>query len=101
MNSVTRKVEVTQEDIDKGCRMQVNTCPVARAIKRTFPEFDEDLITVHEQEVIVFYKGWSRKIPLPESVEGFIRAYDYLERPELGYDPMLIRPFSFDLTVVI
>lgn len=96
MNSVTRKVEVTQDDIGEGCRFDTNNCPVARAIKRTFPEFDEDLLVVHEQEIIVSYKGWCRKIAMPEHVEQWIRNYDYAKATLI-----VVSPISFDLTVVI
>ena len=33
-------IEVTQEDISNGVRGFCSLCPIARALKRTFPEWD-------------------------------------------------------------
>lgn len=91
MNLVTRKVEVTAEDIQKGVQLNCDACPVHRALSRVFPEFDK--IVVHEQEALVEYQGWSRKVNFPEEAEKFIRAFDRNHES--------VEPFSFDLGVYV
>lgn len=90
MDRVTRKVEVTQIDIAGGCRLDSDNCPVQRALVRTFPEFDS--VVVHEKDILLTYKGWSRSEYTPEAVEQWIRDFDH-ERP--------VEPFTFDFTVSI
>ena len=93
MNLVTRRVEVTKEDIAAGQPGQCEACPVYFALCRTFPEFDR--IVVHEKDILVQYQGWSRNIAVPEEVESFIRTFDDTKVQ------VEVQPFSFDLGVYV
>lgn len=81
------KIEVTQEDIDKGARKNHNGfyclgCPVARAMKRALG--------------VEYYVGYAHThtysgplIDLPDTVRVFVRKYDH--------NPASVQPFTFDL----
>jgi hypothetical protein len=82
---VKLKIEVTQEDIDKGKRDDCTSCPIALAAIRTGATsafVDSDSIhIVAENERGLFFK-------LPLKAQQFIHDFDY-SRP--------VSPFSFVL----
>jgi hypothetical protein len=82
-------VDVTQKDIDKGCKTNATHCPVARAGKRVF----KCNVSVTSLTLSVFspHGGW-QDIPLPNEVGSFIRSFDR-DKP--------VQPFSFNLDVTL
>lgn len=77
------KVEVTQNDIEQGEACVGGYCPIALALRRVCPKFDN--IHVGDR-VVEFYKGYGKYIHLdeltavykmPESGKKFVRKFDY------------------------
>lgn len=65
------KIQVTQEDIDKGERWKCGACPIALAAIRAF----------HQPHVLVdrdcvWVPGEDRGRSMPDKAQSFIRAFD-------------------------
>jgi len=84
------KIEVTQEDIDKGSRESETHCPVARAVKRAIPWFN-----VRAGNSVLYLDNKSGqpvcKVCLP------FRAQDFIERFDNRVE---VRPETFFVTGV-
>ncbi|MCI0537687.1 MAG: hypothetical protein L0Z50_20935 [Verrucomicrobiales bacterium] len=85
------RIEVTQNDIDKGCEKDCLKCPVALAINRVLRKpyvcyVDIPLIRIRKGRSLDFVC----EILTPEVAIDFIRAFDP------GRD---VSPFSFDLSI--
>jgi hypothetical protein len=76
-------INVTQEDIDKGCQRNSSNCPVARAIKRQTGQ--DVLVGAYQFGLMSGEKLW-----MPQGVQNFVYAFDN------GYN-VLTKPFSFYL----
>lgn len=79
------RIEVTEEDIQYGCRCDPDCCPVGRALSRAGLAHLGVLGTAvrvecQRQEVVL--------LVLPEEVQNWILCFD-------GYGP--VSPFSFEL----
>lgn len=87
-------VQVTQEDIDHGCKGNSGNCPIARAIRReTLSILPRYIIRVCSSEILLhselsFYLSGIRSTP--EVVATFIRRFDNGES---------VIPFNFILTL--
>jgi hypothetical protein len=86
--SKRKLIHVIQDDIDKGSVGSANSCPVARALKRKFPQYGHVLVFTYSVRMwndinynAVFYT-------FPEKVSTFIKAYDRGQKME---------PFNFYL----
>ncbi len=79
------KIQVTQEDIDKGCRNNRYDCPIAWATLRTTKS---NYVSVESKFVVL---DWGTYL-LPESAREFVRLFDQGES---------MRPFEFDLACEI
>jgi hypothetical protein len=79
--SAVIKVQVTQEDIDEGCRGDFACCPIARALWRVFPE---------KSVMVEFHCVWigDMKRELPPDAVRFIEEYDTNH---------LVQPFEFSI----
>lgn len=81
---MTMRIDVTQEDIDKGVKKCHCTCPIALALKRqtrvAYEVSDDCVVAVTDR----FAHG------LPEHASSFIRAFD------MG---LIVAPFSFELDI--
>lgn len=75
------RIQVTQEDIDKGCKGKFYACPVARALERdTGMEWGVGTTlacTTDKKTGLI-----DRKIQLPETVSRFIRNFDFGDKVE-------------------
>ncbi len=81
-------IEVTQEDIDAGCKCHPNNCPVANAIQRITKAV---FVSVNpSQACISLFGGNFRYFDLPGEVTEFIHNFD-LDK--------IVVPFSFELGV--
>lgn len=79
------KIDVTQEDIDKGTPEKSNSCPIALALKRQLPEAEEISVDI----VSDFMIDEQRYIgDLPKSGEMFIQDFDNHKQ---------VNPFSFEM----
>lgn len=78
------RIEVTQEDIDRGKRGNSCECPVARAVKRAIG--DGGVFVQHEH-----ISTRTHYFRAPREVRNFITAFDY---PIPGFT---ILPFAFDI----
>ena len=101
------KVEVTQEDIDKGIPSDCNNCAVALALKRKYKTdavsvripADDDYVLLsvngeelnirsnHEEDILYF-------------INVFDKQYNYTTKEEYyskGYNP---QPFEFEVNVI-
>jgi len=61
-------VEVTQDDIDKGCRANAYRCPVALALSRTFNK--------HVGANSCWAAFESHDVRLPEIASKFVKDFD-------------------------
>jgi hypothetical protein len=66
------KIEVTQEDIDRGIPEDPTSCPVARAVRRAFP--DAKQIGVDYGEVVVDDNEWIVNAGTAIFIEDFDRG---------------------------
>ena len=83
------KIEVTQDDIDNGLRIDCELCPVAKAIVRATGK----QARVSAVGVFFFPETPSAKqIFLPSKVQLFIKSFDRKEP---------VQPFSFDLDIEV
>ena len=83
------KIEVTQEDIDKGVRFSGVNCPIARAFKRSTNTWT-DLLVIRK-EALCLEVSYGKFIPIkrfPPHVTDFINRLDRRE---------LVGPFVFEL----
>ncbi len=78
------KIQVTQEDIDRGQRYDGESCPIALAIARVRSDIKEIQITPY------FAILGSRRCPLPLVARSFIWAFDIGDKP---------RTIEFDLEI--
>lgn len=81
------KIEVTQDDIEKGRRRGSQTCPVARAIKRRLKAGIKAAVYGRAG----FVKGWLRHMSdMPGKTQRFVADFDS-KRP--------VKPFTFTLNI--
>lgn len=78
------KIQVTQDDIDKGEIENPNTCAIARAVKR---ETHRRHVGIYEDNGIEIEKD-HYKMPWTKTIRNFIDRFDKGEK---------VRPFSFEL----
>lgn len=74
------RIDVTQDDIDAGIRIDCTHCPIALAVRRLIPYANVGCYTVYADEMPDYV--------LPQPAIDFIRAFDN-KRP--------VKPFSFDM----
>ena len=67
-------VEVTQEDINKGCPNFGHACPVALALKRLFPTYQ---VIVNTNQVTLHDDREYKIAKLPPEVVRFVYDFDY------------------------
>lgn len=87
MNKV--KVKVTQEDIDKGCKRDYLSCPIANAINRTVKGYRAEVTEVD----IVLVK--STKAYYATTAKVSRRVFDFMQSFDLGLN---VKPFTFTMT---
>jgi len=88
----TLRIEVAQEDIQGGLPDSPDDCPIARAVRRAYPDFrfvyvGEDFIGLRRAPCELHQ---SEHIDLPEIACRFIRDFD--ERAE-------VKPISFEVLI--
>lgn len=83
------RVQVTQEDIDKGVDCDSGRCPIARALLRQVPGVVSVCVTV---DGVDYAKADGRfaAVELPREAVRFITLFD---------DGRLVSPFEFDLNL--
>lgn len=91
-----RLVTVTEDDIRNGTPGNCETCPVALAAKRAYPEASD--VYVYEKEISVVVTGGychttSYQQWLPDAARNFVRDFD-----AKGADA--VEPFSVELELV-
>jgi len=79
------KIEVTQEDIDRGARRSCCNCPIALAVKRLVP---------HCSEVDVRCGAIYAKTPELWKADASISVIDFISGFDAGRP---VQPFSFPL----
>ena len=80
------KIEVTQNDIDKGIQGECQLCPIARAIKRS-SNFKRVYVNTKYIEVLHYVTG-VKTYELPKKAKTFVKRFDRQEP---------VKPFSFEL----
>ena len=94
------KVEVTQEDIDKGVPEDCNNCAVALALKRKY-KTDNVFVSIPDDYVLLTVNGEDLNIrynyenDILNFIDAFDKQYNY-ENPE-EYKP---KPFEFEVNVI-
>lgn len=83
------KITVTQDDIDEGCALSANNCPIARALVREFYNPD---VWVGSSVRIRYPSGGSRRYEISRAARRFINRFD--EGKE-------VKPFSFIITETV
>ena len=94
------KVEVTQEDIDKGIPSDCNNCAVALALKRKYKTdnvfvsipYDYVLLTVNGEDLNIRY---NYENDILNFIDAFDKQYNY-ENPK-EHKP---KPFEFEVNVI-
>ena len=99
------KVEVTQEDIDKGVPEDCNNCAVALALKRKYktdnvfvsiPDTDYLLLTVNGDELNMRRNDEN---DILNFIDVFDKQYNYTTTEE-EYDRKKPEPFEFEVNVI-
>ena len=99
------KVEVTQEDIDKGVPEDCNHCAVALALKRKY-KTDNVLVSIPDDYVLLTVNGEELNIRSNHEedilyfINVFDKQYNYTTKEEYyskGYNP---QPFEFEVNVI-
>ena len=94
------KVEVTQEDIDKGIPSDCNNCAVALALKRKY-KTDNVLVSIPDDYVLLTVNGEDLNIrynyenDILNFIDAFDKQYNY-ENPK-EHKP---KPFEFEVNVI-
>ena len=86
------RIEVTQDDINRGIRHHTAQCPIALAVRRTCPDAGSVRVS---SVVALFRSGDSRAYcwgVLPLIAWQFIEAFDERHEGE---------PFAFDLEIIV
>lgn len=81
-------INVTQEDIEKGSIGNPFECPVAFALKKTFPHWYLIRVGLNVIEFVLF-DDVDVQVETPEKVKEFILQYDYGE---------IVSPFEFEIS---
>lgn len=87
MPSVT--IEVTADDIKRGKQHEMDTCAVARAIKRALPGAREVEVSGYGIDFLNPLTRATEVCEVPKKVAAFIHAFDK--------DKNAVKPFSFVL----
>lgn len=92
------KIQVTQEDINKGISGNCTECPIALAVLRALPHFQmvrvgHDMIhcwvfAEDKEKGRWHYNAGNRTYDIPREAQDFIRDYDR-DRP--------VEPFEFEI----
>lgn len=78
------KVEVTQQDIDRGCPSNAYFCPIAQSFRRR----GIDEVEVDGALIIWTEDGIQRSCEMPPVAGEFIRKFDRYQE---------VQPFTFNL----
>lgn len=93
------RVEVTQEDIDKGIPSNCTSCPIALALRRQFPEYHSIevkttsavfyLFRDHYDDVDFVAVGY-----FPDEARIFIHVFDSIPSRDIL---VTLKPFEFEM----
>ena len=98
------KVEVTQEDIDKGIPEDCNNCAVALALKRKY-KTDDVFVSIPDDYVLITVRGEELNIrsnyenDILDFIDVFDKQYNYTTTEEY-YDRHKPKPFEFEVNVI-
>lgn len=84
------RIDVTQEDIDKGQQSACYFCPIARAMNRASRDGTTWAVFPASCRADSTDRVGERRLVLPPAAREFIRAFDAREP---------VSPFSFDLDI--
>lgn len=98
------KVEVTQEDIDKGIPSDCNYCAVALALKRKY-KTDDVSVSIPDDYVLIKVRGEELNIRYnyENDILDFIDIFDrdYSDCTDEEYKMRTIpKPFNFEVNVI-
>ena len=96
------QIEVTQDDIDSGCREDSNNCAVARAIIRQVPHVVPQSVLVDQDEIRFQTHGPITGLrtfceETPPTVASFIELYDKLPEHREADGDLDPEPITFEL----
>ena len=98
------KVEVTQEDIDKGVPEDCNHCAVALALKRKY-KTDNVFVSIPDDYVLLTVNGEELNIrsnhenDILDFIDVFDKQYNYTTTEEY-YGRNKPKPFEFEVNVI-
>jgi hypothetical protein len=98
------KVEVTQEDIDKGVPEDCEYCAVALALKRKY-KTDDVKVSIPDDYVLLTVNGKELNIrsnhenDILDFIDVFDKQYNYTTTEEY-YDRQKPKPFEFEVNVI-
>ena len=98
------KVEVTQEDIDKGIPEDCNNCAVALALKRKY-KTDNVFVSIPDDYVLITVRGEELNIrsnhenDILDFIDVFDKQYNYTTTEEYYYKQKP-KPFEFEVNVI-
>ncbi len=98
------KVEVTQEDIDKGIPEDCNHCAVALALKRKY-KTDDVFVSIPDDYVLITVRGEELNIrsnhenDILDFIDVFDKQYNYTTTEEY-YNRQKPKPFNFEVNVI-
>ena len=85
------RVEVTEEDIDRGMRHDPHCCAVARGIHRAVGLHVGDRVSVGSRDCTIQWGKARFRGEIPDEVGQFIDAFD---------EGFKVKPFSFELDLI-
>ena len=98
------KVEVTQEDIDKGIPEDCHNCAVALALKRKY-KTDNVIVSIPDDYVLLTVNGEELNIrsnhenDILDFIDVFDKQYNFTTTEE-EYDRQKPKPFNFEVNVI-
>ena len=100
------KVEVTQEDIDKGIPEDCNNCAVALALKRKYKTDDVKVYVPDDYYISLRVNGKELNIrsnhenDILDFIDVFDKQYNEYTTTEEYYDRHKPKPFEFEVNVI-
>lgn len=92
-------IQVTQDDIDRGCREDANNCPVARAVARAVP--DADRVSVDMCDISIWVRAGAGvvriEVPTSDVVADWIEVFDTDPDGRVAFGTPEPEPFEFEL----
>ena len=103
MTIQTRKIKITQEDMDKGVPQDCEHCAIAVALKREY-KTDNAEVRLHGSDAtpVLVVNGEELNVPVPYEniILNFMSEYDNQFQDDKYILNNCIKPFEFEVNVI-